>query len=123
MMYPCRDQEIIVLDEVTHKTHDIRHMPRDQGMVLDAANIARLGDTWLFLESYSGNRAAYDWLVKKGYNPQLGARPMNRTIHEFIKVPLAKKILFDKSQNGVIIKVDANDNGIELEVQDGSSND
>ena len=53
--------------------------------------------------------AAYDWLVKKGYNPQLGARPMNRTIHEFIKVPLAKKILFDKSQNGVIIKVDAND--------------
>ena len=66
--------------------------------------------------------AAYDWLVKKGYNPQLGARPMNRTIHEFIKVPLAKKILFDKSQNSVIIKVDANDNGIELEVQDGTSN-
>ena len=37
-------------------------MPRDQGMVFDAANVCRLGDTWLFLESASGNRAAYDWL-------------------------------------------------------------
>jgi glycine amidinotransferase/scyllo-inosamine-4-phosphate amidinotransferase 1 len=40
-------------------------MPRDQGMTLDAANICRLGDTWLFLESASGNRAAYDWLCSK----------------------------------------------------------
>jgi N-dimethylarginine dimethylaminohydrolase len=40
-------------------------MPRDQGMVLDAANICRLGDTWLFLESASGNRAAYEWLCEK----------------------------------------------------------
>jgi N-dimethylarginine dimethylaminohydrolase len=62
MMYPCRDQEIIVLDEVTHKSHDIRVMPRDQGMVLDAANVCRLGDSMLFLESPSGNRQAYEWL-------------------------------------------------------------
>jgi scyllo-inosamine-4-phosphate amidinotransferase 1 len=34
-------------------------------MVLDAANVCRLGDTWLFLESASGNRAAYEWLCKK----------------------------------------------------------
>ena len=62
MMYPCRDQEIIVLDEVTHKSRDIRVMPRDQGMVLDAANVCRLNDTWLYLESNSGNRKAYEWL-------------------------------------------------------------
>jgi glycine amidinotransferase/scyllo-inosamine-4-phosphate amidinotransferase 1 len=62
MMYPCRDQEILVLDEVTHKTHDIRHMPRDEGMVLDAANICRLNDNWIFLESASGNKKAYEWL-------------------------------------------------------------
>lgn len=65
MMYPCRDQEILTLDEVTHKSHDIRHMPRDQGMVLDAANICRLNDHWLFLESKSGNRKAYDWLCEQ----------------------------------------------------------
>jgi N-dimethylarginine dimethylaminohydrolase len=65
MMYPCRDQEIIVLDEVTHKSRDIRVMPRDQGMVLDAANVCRLGDSMLFLESPSGNRKAYEWLCKQ----------------------------------------------------------
>lgn len=62
MMYPCRDQEILTLDEATHKSHDIRVMPRDQGMVLDAANVCRLNDTWLYLESTSGNRKAYEWL-------------------------------------------------------------
>jgi glycine amidinotransferase/scyllo-inosamine-4-phosphate amidinotransferase 1 len=62
MMYPCRDQEIDCLDSVMSRCHDIRRMPRDAGMVFDAANVCRLGDDWLFLESASGNRAAYDWL-------------------------------------------------------------
>jgi scyllo-inosamine-4-phosphate amidinotransferase 1 len=61
MMYPCRDMEIENLDFVTQWAN-VKTMPRDQGMVLDAANIARLGDTWLMLESASGNRAAYNWL-------------------------------------------------------------
>jgi N-dimethylarginine dimethylaminohydrolase len=40
-------------------------MPRNEGMVLDAANVLRLGpDRMLFLESASGNRAAYDWLCR-----------------------------------------------------------
>jgi glycine amidinotransferase/scyllo-inosamine-4-phosphate amidinotransferase 1 len=37
-------------------------MPRQVGMTLDAANVCRLGDSMLFLESDSGNRAAYNWL-------------------------------------------------------------
>lgn len=61
MMYPCRNQEIYALDNIISGQKIIR-MPKNSGMVLDAANIARLGDTWLFLESFSGNRAAYDWL-------------------------------------------------------------
>lgn len=65
MMYPCRDQEILVLDEVTSKTHDRRVMPRNQGMILDAANVCRLGDSMLFLESASGNRRAYEWLCEQ----------------------------------------------------------
>jgi len=31
-------------------------------MILDAANVCRLGDSMLFLESASGNRKAYEWL-------------------------------------------------------------
>jgi len=64
MMYPCRDMEIENLDFVTQFAN-VKTMPRDQGMVLDAANIARLGDTWLYLESWSGNEAAYRWLCEQ----------------------------------------------------------
>jgi scyllo-inosamine-4-phosphate amidinotransferase 1 len=62
MMYPCRNQEIKNYSRLLSDARNILTMPRDQDMVLDAANICRLGDTWLFLESASGNRAAYEWL-------------------------------------------------------------
>lgn len=65
MMYPCRNQEIENYYRLLGDARNIFTMPRDQGMTLDAANICRLGDTWLFLESASGNRAAYDWLTRK----------------------------------------------------------
>jgi N-dimethylarginine dimethylaminohydrolase len=61
MMYPCRDQEIHALNAVT-TNNNIITMPRNQDMVLDAANICRLGKDWLFLESASGNRKAHQWL-------------------------------------------------------------
>jgi glycine amidinotransferase/scyllo-inosamine-4-phosphate amidinotransferase 1 len=67
MMYPCRNQEIEALTKVIGDSKVIT-MPRDRGMVLDAANICRLGNTWLFLESYSGNRLAYDWLCQQFSN-------------------------------------------------------
>jgi glycine amidinotransferase/scyllo-inosamine-4-phosphate amidinotransferase 1 len=65
MMYPCRNQEIESYYRLLADARNVITMPRDQGMTLDAANICRLGDTWLFLESASGNRAAYDWLSSK----------------------------------------------------------
>ena len=68
MMYPCRNQEIENYYRLIADARNIFTMPRNQGMILDAANICRLGDTWLFLESASGNRAAYDWLCRKFRN-------------------------------------------------------
>jgi len=65
MMYPCRNQEIKNYLRLLDDAKNILTMPRDQGMILDAANVCRLGDTWLFLESASGNRAAYEWLCDK----------------------------------------------------------
>jgi glycine amidinotransferase/scyllo-inosamine-4-phosphate amidinotransferase 1 len=65
MMYPCRNQEIASYDRPMAEAQQILTMPRDSGMTLDAANICRLGNTWLFLESASGNRAAYEWLCEK----------------------------------------------------------
>jgi N-dimethylarginine dimethylaminohydrolase len=65
MMYPCRDQEVDALDYVYQSASEVLHMPRDVGMVMDAANVCRLGNRWLYLESDSGNRAAYDWLCEQ----------------------------------------------------------
>lgn len=62
MMYPCRDMEIECYKDIADAAANYVFMPRHEGMTLDAANIARLNDKWIFLESASGNRAAYDWL-------------------------------------------------------------
>lgn len=67
MMYPCRDQEIFALEQVWQPDphRKVITMPRDRGMICDAANVCRLGDSWLFLESASGNRAAAEWLAEQ----------------------------------------------------------
>ena len=65
MMYPCRDIEIESLDSVIYRADMVYRMPRDQDMILDAANILRLNDTMLFLDSPSGNAKAAKWLRQK----------------------------------------------------------
>jgi N-dimethylarginine dimethylaminohydrolase len=63
MMYACRDQEYQCYMHILADADRIVHMPRNSGMVLDAANVLRISQhRWLFLESDSGNRAAYEWL-------------------------------------------------------------
>jgi scyllo-inosamine-4-phosphate amidinotransferase 1 len=65
MMYPCRDMELQCYHDIVDQAEHYHFMPRNEGMVLDAANVLRLGpDRMLFLESASGNRAAYDWLCR-----------------------------------------------------------
>lgn len=65
MMYPCRDMELQCYQDVLLQADRIVKMPRNAGMVLDAANILRLNNKMLFLESASGNRAAYNWLCEQ----------------------------------------------------------
>jgi len=40
-----------------------------------------------------------DMLADKGYDSKMGARPLGRKIDELIRVPLSKKILFDRLEN------------------------
>jgi scyllo-inosamine-4-phosphate amidinotransferase 1 len=66
MMYPCRDMESQCLTNVLNEADTVIEMPRRAGLVLDAANVLRLGPSkMLFLESASGNRAAYNWLCQQ----------------------------------------------------------
>ena len=64
MMYPCRDMELQCYHDIVDAAPNYLFMPRNEGMTLDAANIARLNNNWIYLESASGNRAAYDWLCR-----------------------------------------------------------
>ena len=65
MMYPCRDMELQCYHDIVDNADHYLFMPRNEGFVLDAANVCRLGDKMLFLESASGNRKAYDWLCEQ----------------------------------------------------------
>jgi ATP-dependent Clp protease ATP-binding subunit ClpA len=49
---------------------------------------------------------AVDELVANGFDPKMGARPLQRKINESIKVPLSKKILFENIIAGATIVVD-----------------
>ena len=52
--------------------------------------------------------AAGKWLGKKGYDPQMGARPLARVIQEEIKKALAEELLFGKLAKGGVVEVDLN---------------
>jgi ATP-dependent Clp protease ATP-binding subunit ClpA len=45
------------------------------------------------------SESVIDMLAEKGYDSKMGARPLNRKIDELIRVPLSKKILFDRLEN------------------------
>ncbi len=60
------------------------------------------------------DEAARDWLAKNGFDSKYGARPMQRLIHEKIKKPLAKEILFGKLKDGGSVSVSEKDGELEL---------
>ncbi|MEE4245355.1 MAG: ATP-dependent Clp protease ATP-binding subunit ClpA [Kangiellaceae bacterium] len=53
--------------------------------------------------------SARKWLCQKGYDANMGARPMARVIREHIKKPLADELLFGCLANGGQVKVSYND--------------
>lgn len=54
-----------------------------------------------------------EYLAEKGYDSKMGARPLARKIDELIRVPLSKKILFEKIKNASIM-VNLVDNNIDF---------
>jgi ATP-dependent Clp protease ATP-binding subunit ClpA len=61
---------------------------------------------------------AQDWLVAKGYDEKMGARPMARVIQEHIKKPLAEILLFGELENRPgVVHVRLDDDALRLEVE------
>ena len=46
------------------------------------------------------------YLAEKGFDPQMGARPMHRLIQEKIRKPLADELLFGKLTDGGFVRID-----------------
>ena len=55
---------------------------------------------------------AIDYLAKRGYDPQFGARPVKRVIQKEVMNALSKEILQGKIKAGSLVLIDSFDNGL-----------
>jgi ATP-dependent Clp protease ATP-binding subunit ClpA len=63
---------------------------------------------------------ALKWLAQKGYDKVYGARPMARTVEEYIKKTLVDELLFGKLIHGghVNIYLNASQTGLRMEIEE-----
>jgi ATP-dependent Clp protease ATP-binding subunit ClpA len=62
------------------------------------------------------NAEAIEFLIKKGFDSKMGARPLQRTIDDLIKKPLSKEILFGKLTTGGVVEVTVEDDKLKLNI-------
>lgn len=61
--------------------------------------------------------AARRWLAKRGFDPEMGARPMARIIKEHIKKPLAEELLFGRLAKGGRISITLSNDELSFEIE------
>ena len=61
--------------------------------------------------------AAKEWLVREGYDPAYGARPLKRAIQKHILDPLAMRVLEAEFREGDVVQVDAGKEGLQFSKQ------
>ena len=59
-----------------------------------------------------------EFLIKKGFNKKMGARPLQRVIDEQIKKPMSKEVLFGRLVNGGHVTVDMDGEEIKLDIKE-----
>lgn len=63
------------------------------------------------------SESAVEYLVTKGFDKKMGARPLSRTIDSLVKVPISKKIIFENLDKDLIINVDLVDQSLTFEIK------
>ncbi len=76
----------------------------------------QLADRGVMIELTDAARA---WLGRKGYDPKMGARPLARTIQEFVKKPLAEELLFGRLSKGGLVRIDVQDGKVVFDYPGG----
>jgi ATP-dependent Clp protease ATP-binding subunit ClpA len=96
---------------------------------LDKQTILSVVDKFLFeleqqLEekhvTLSVDAAVKEWLAERGYDPQMGARPMARVIQEEIKKPLADELLFGRLARGGRLQVSVAEGKLRFEIEEAA---
>jgi ATP-dependent Clp protease ATP-binding subunit ClpC len=64
--------------------------------------------------------AAKSWLVKQGYDPVYGARPLRRAIERYVENPLSAKILQGEFADGDRVSVDVGEEGLTFSLKKGT---
>src|SRR6202142_4333768 len=80
--------------------------------LLMSRTITQLSDQGIGLEL---TPAARTFLAEKGYDPQLGARPLRRAIQQLVEDPLSERILWKEFRVGETIVVDVEESPIDGE--------
>jgi ATP-dependent Clp protease ATP-binding subunit ClpA len=98
-----------------------------QFSALDRTTILNVVDKFLFeleqqLEekhvSVSVDTEVRDWLADRGYDPQMGARPMARVIQEKIKKALAEELLFGRLVQGGKVRIGVADGELSFDFEE-----
>lgn len=56
-----------------------------------------------------------NWMIKNGYDPKMGARPIGRLVDEKLRRPLANEVLFGKLENGGKVLANLVDDEVKFE--------
>ena len=82
---------------VTKTINEINDMLRDKNITIKLSRKAKI------------------WLRDKGYQPDMGARPLQRVVNDYIKKPLSKEILFGELVNGGTVTLDIENDEVQFE--------
>jgi ATP-dependent Clp protease ATP-binding subunit ClpA len=63
----------------------------------------------------NASEEAIDYLIDKGFDAKMGARPLSRIIDDEIKKPLSRMILFGELQEGGRVEVTVKDDKLVIE--------
>jgi ATP-dependent Clp protease ATP-binding subunit ClpC len=99
-----RIDEIIVFESLTEE-----HLMQIVGLLLKDLQKRLSAERKITLELTD---MAKSWLVKEGYDPIYGARPLRRAIQQYIENPLSKRILDREFGEGDTILADSTEEGL-----------
>ena len=100
-----RIDEIIIFDSLTEQ-----HLQQIIELLLKEVQ-KRLSEHRITVELSESAKA---WLIKEGYDPVYGARPLRRAIQHHVENPLSKRILDGEFVEGDVVLVDSVPDGLTI---------